>query len=168
MNTREIEPKKLTDEELRNVLSMLPRAYSAVREAIAGHIAALLDENKRLWKALTLIGQTPSKPFPHQTPRSWMVFGDAVYKSWMLIQNIADAALRDPHPAVTHPEDRCGVCGRVNPVWFAPNELWNRLVPERSGVLCPVCFMLRDQSVAWFVTPEVCDPQSAPEKDGKA
>lgn len=39
----------------------------------------------------------------------------------------------------------CQVCGRANPVWFAPNDLWNSVVPpdERYLVLCPICFTER-------------------------
>lgn len=37
----------------------------------------------------------------------------------------------------------CQICGQVNPTWFAPSELWNRVIPERSGMLCPNCFIAR-------------------------
>lgn len=39
-----------------------------------------------------------------------------------------------------HPEDFCQLCGGRNPVWFAPNELWNKVNGSREGILCPVCF----------------------------
>jgi hypothetical protein len=42
------------------------------------------------------------------------------------------------------PEDGdtvCQSCGAINPCWFAPNDFWNEVVPERSGVLCPNCFL---------------------------
>ena len=46
------------------------------------------------------------------------------------------------------PEDgdsRCQQCGRPNPIWFAPDRLWNHVVGgdpgrEAQGVLCPSCF----------------------------
>lgn len=38
-----------------------------------------------------------------------------------------------------HPEDFCKKCRKENPVWFAPNELWNKYHGEFS-ILCPNCF----------------------------
>lgn len=46
-------------------------------------------------------------------------------------------------------EDTCDCCGRHNPVWFAPNGLWNLVLggPEAEGdpggFLCPVCFIAK-------------------------
>lgn len=42
-----------------------------------------------------------------------------------------------------HPERICQDCGGLNAMWFAPNDLWNRVIPERSGIVCPVCFIRR-------------------------
>jgi hypothetical protein len=59
-----------------------------------------------------------------------------------------------------HPEDFCECCGRPNIVWYAPNELWNRVAAEKFHILCPVCFVRLCESVgvtkedsAWSVTP---------------
>lgn len=58
-------------------------------------------------------------------------------------------------------EDICQDCERENPVWFAPNEWWNRVVPETIHFLCPNCFILRAQKKdfknvsAWKVRPEL-------------
>ena len=38
-----------------------------------------------------------------------------------------------------HPEDFCNDCKNPNPVWSAPNELWNKLC-DRGEIICPVCF----------------------------
>lgn len=41
----------------------------------------------------------------------------------------------------------CDECGGANPIWFAPNSLWNRVkggpdaTDDPAGVLCPLCFM---------------------------
>jgi hypothetical protein len=57
-------------------------------------------------------------------------------------------------PSTKEGDTRCQQCGRENPVWFAPNDVWNRVVPVVSGVLCPNCFMLRDKGTTWIVSPE--------------
>jgi len=39
----------------------------------------------------------------------------------------------------THPEDFCQKCHCKNPIWFAPNELWNNN-HGKFNILCPSCF----------------------------
>jgi hypothetical protein len=67
---------------------------------------------------------------------------------------------------------RCGNCGSINPVWFAPNVLWNLVIggPEATddpgGILCPACFIERAESrgiapTAWELRPEVSAPPPA-------
>jgi hypothetical protein len=34
----------------------------------------------------------------------------------------------------------CQFCDREYVVWFAPNDLWNRVVGDRASFLCPTCF----------------------------
>ncbi len=46
-----------------------------------------------------------------------------------------------------HPEDFCQECGRPNIVWFAPNELWNKIVGSSDGILCPTCFAKRAEKI---------------------
>ena len=41
-----------------------------------------------------------------------------------------------------HPEDFCNDCGNPNVVWYAPNELWNKLC-EKPEIICPKCFQDR-------------------------
>ena len=41
----------------------------------------------------------------------------------------------------------CQDSARHNPVWFAANELWNKVIPERVGVLCPSCFIKRADKI---------------------
>ena len=46
-------------------------------------------------------------------------------------------------------ESICQVCTGYNPVWFAPNELWNKVmrhpdgreVSEKHHFVCPNCFI---------------------------
>lgn len=39
-----------------------------------------------------------------------------------------------------HPEDFCQQCGKENTTWFADNALWNKVMPDDGGILCPQCF----------------------------
>lgn len=56
-----------------------------------------------------------------------------------------------------HPEDYCQKCGHWNPVWFAPNELWNKFRGEYN-ILCPNCFARLcwdgGLNVVWEMKPE--------------
>ncbi|ALJ12580.1 hypothetical protein [Sphingopyxis macrogoltabida] len=60
----------------------------------------------------------------------------------------------------------CDECARINPVWFAPNDIWNRAVggagakDDPGGILCPNCFIARAEAAgivppAWRLAPEV-------------
>jgi hypothetical protein len=62
-------------------------------------------------------------------------------------------------------EIQCDDCGGANPVWFASNELWNRVMggphakDDPGGIVCPGCFILRaeDEGIvptAWELRPE--------------
>ena len=63
-----------------------------------------------------------------------------------------------------HPEAKCDDCGRPNVVWFAPNEIWNKVIRpngevETDPMLCPTCFIRRAETsgieaTAWKVEPE--------------
>lgn len=44
-------------------------------------------------------------------------------------------------PDQNETESRCQSCGGHNPVWFAPNELWNRVTEDKALIICPVCFI---------------------------
>jgi hypothetical protein len=39
-----------------------------------------------------------------------------------------------------HPEDFCEKCKGRNPVWYAENELWNKVTEKKVGIICPPCF----------------------------
>lgn len=62
-------------------------------------------------------------------------------------------------------ETRCDECGGVNPVWFAPNDVWNLVVggpdatDDPGGILCPICFIRKAEGAgvrptAWALSPE--------------
>ena len=46
-----------------------------------------------------------------------------------------------------HPEDKCQECGRDNITWFTPSELWNKVIGDSNGILCPVCFGKRAEKL---------------------
>lgn len=63
-------------------------------------------------------------------------------------------------------EKVCMDCSGPNPVWFAPNYLWNFVIGgpgtrgDPGGFYCPNCFILRAEAVglratAWRLSPEV-------------
>lgn len=77
----------------------------------------------------------------------------------------AKAQRREPSRGIDmseHPEHRCQKCKMLNPLWFAPNDLWNRVhsVYPEFNILCPTCFMNCARSlpvpldVVWEVKPE--------------
>lgn len=62
-------------------------------------------------------------------------------------------------PPPLAPESMCERCKGPNVVWFAPNDLWNRVAPE-LGILCPICFIREAESkgivpTGWMLTEEV-------------
>lgn len=55
-------------------------------------------------------------------------------------------------------EGVCQVCGGQNPVWFAPNELWNQVIGDSLHFTCPNCFIWEAEkqgvALSWRVEPE--------------
>lgn len=78
-------------------------------------------------------------------------------------QRLLDAALLRAVDDVRpwRPEDgdtRCQHCGRPNPVWTAPDNVWNAVMGDDGGVLCPPCFIARAEKTgltppSWRVAP---------------
>jgi hypothetical protein len=56
------------------------------------------------------------------------------------------AALSAPAASPELRELLCQKCGRDYPVWFAPNELWNKVVRDGEHFLCMDCFALLAES----------------------
>lgn len=91
------------------------------------------------------------------------VFG-SIYE-WRKREAVALASLTAPAPGV-QTEALCDDCGGVNPVWFAPNPLWNLVmggpdcIADPGGFICPRCFIVRAQAlndfagVGWKLVPE--------------
>lgn len=60
-------------------------------------------------------------------------------------------------------EGICQNCHQAYGVWFVPNEVWNEVIAERVGMLCPNCFINRAErqgfkTTGWKLAPEAyCD-----------
>ena len=64
-----------------------------------------------------------------------------------------------------HPENRCDRCGGRNlHNWYADNEVWNEVVPERGAIVCPICFAIMAEEkgihpTAWRLSREGDGPE---------
>jgi hypothetical protein len=60
----------------------------------------------------------------------------------------------------------CQDCQSENPVWFAPNPIWNLVMggPEAKGdpggTLCPNCFIKRAEAAGQRPTARVLQPET--------
>jgi hypothetical protein len=72
------------------------------------------------------------------------------------------------HPlAPFQSESICQACGGPNITWFAPNDVWNRVMPDDGGILCPTCFAHAAAAAGirhaiWRFAPEAERPERAP------
>jgi len=100
-----------------------------------------------------------------QEKRDWR--NGAEYVGVKIAQDIL-ALTNTPTPP---DETGCQECGGENPVWFAPHDLWNRVMggedckDDPGGILCPVCFIRRAERVGikeiWRVGPVEDNPPVA-------
>lgn len=63
-------------------------------------------------------------------------------------------------------EANCDTCGRVYSPWSADNDLWNEVMPDDGGLLCPSCFMDRfdDESLVFRVAVSVRGGRAIPQE----
>jgi hypothetical protein len=52
-------------------------------------------------------------------------------------------------------------------MWFAPNDIWNRVITNRTGILCPSCFVRRAgemgiECCGWELRPDNYVSQETP------
>jgi len=84
-------------------------------------------------------------------------------QAWAEIDRVATRS--SPAPEVSD-SPTCQDCNGHNPVWFAPNELWNRVMggenatDDPGGIVCVQCFIRRAEAAgiiptAWVLSPEV-------------
>jgi len=64
-----------------------------------------------------------------------------------------------PAPGDRGEGDTCRRCGGPDVVWFAPNDLWNRVNGSPNGILCPTCFVRTAEErgvvpTVWCLSPE--------------
>ena len=67
--------------------------------------------------------------------------------------------LRDSTSPKPQEPEICQHCHQAYACWFAPNEIWNLVIPDRVGMLCPNCFLNRAEHAAinlgcWKIAPE--------------
>jgi hypothetical protein len=96
------------------------------------------------------------------------------------IRAALEAALQSSPPVQTAEGQPCDDCGRPSLVWFAPNDLWNRVqggpdaTDDPGGMLCPYCFIMKAEKsgvkpTAWIVCTEAIEadaPVKAAAVDG--
>jgi hypothetical protein len=90
--------------------------------------------------------------------------GFVVQTAEEIVRDIRTALATGSAP-VAASENACQDCGVDNPVWFAPNVLWNRVMggpaatDDPGGYLCPVCFIRHAEAAGidptgWLLTQE--------------
>jgi len=73
--------------------------------------------------------------------------------------------LEDSHAAFPHPEDFCQRCGARNTVWFAQNDLWNKVMGGDGGIVCPECFRKSCSEIGEKIIFEAKSVNSGDDKD---
>lgn len=85
-----------------------------------------------MWNRITGERVLPSQQTVKATPETlarWAAHADALFEASQ------GAGCSNFSEAI------CERCGRDNIVWYAPNDVWNRVMPDDGGILCPVCFV---------------------------
>lgn len=96
------------------------------------------------------------------------VSDDAAFSSDNALKHVANILRRTAHSGEGRSNDDvlcCDECGRPNPVWFAPSDVWNLAVggadatDDPGGVLCPICFIAKAETAGikpngWRIEPE--------------
>lgn len=93
------------------------------------------------------------------TDKSKSVVGEAAPEPQPSSQKLTDAKSVDNQ--ITDVPEICQNCHQANPIWFAPNDIWNAVVEEVSGILCPVCFINRAERQGFKCTARELRPENA-------
>ena len=122
---------------------------------------ALSSRNKLLEEALRTVGSIAKEA--NEQP----MYGNEIDRALTRIEDEVRAALLSsqalPTPLgkeVVRDEGICDDCHRdYTTPWFTANELWNRVIGDRSMVLCVSCFMARAEkaevnATGWELVPE--------------
>ncbi len=95
-------------------------------------------------------------------------YEDVALRSWRarsaLIREAGEMLVNRPTDGKTPvgvgaPAEICQNCHQAYGVWFAANEVWNKVIPDRVGMLCPNCFINRAERqgfecTGWQLVPE--------------
>lgn len=72
--------------------------------------------------------------------------------------------------SLSYGDERCHACHAENSVWFVDSEIWNAVMDDDGGILCPTCFMivaeareLVEPNVIWKLVPQA-QPPSIPKR----
>jgi len=150
----EATPSKETDERRLNFI----RDTGA---SIELHYDMALDDLCQEWRVTVQADRGRGATICCASDRSFRGTIDAAMRE--IARLIGNSEYPDPQPGDT----RCYQCDGVNPCWFAENELWNAVKPERVGVLCPVCFIAEAErrgfgKIGW----KLAEPAPTPEVQG--
>lgn len=68
-----------------------------------------------------------------------------------------DNLLKDISLKYKHPEDYCHICLGDNILWYAENDLFNKVNGSGNGIMCPKCFlkMASDKGIELIFKPEL-------------
>lgn len=85
------------------------------------------------------------------------------------INEIRDSAVRSASPAGADRQpvdrERCDDCDLYYSAWYADSDLWNAVIPDRVGMLCPRCFLIRAEPVTDVARVTWPDPPSRRDRD---
>lgn len=58
-----------------------------------------------------------------------------------------------------HPEYKCQECGERNTIWYAENELFNKVNGSPYGIICPNCFLDKSEKLGMnlIFKVEICE-----------
>ncbi len=59
--------------------------------------------------------------------------------------NMTAVIMREPWKP-SDGDTKCQKCFGLNPVWYCDSLMWNTVMGNDGGILCPTCFMLKAQA----------------------
>lgn len=141
----------MTDETAKRADDALVSAASLIKALCSDDISSVaIEEIEFARSALTSTPPAPQAADTRHGAANGSLRGER--------QATATPPAPAPDAGEEHPEDHCRCCGQSNPVWSAPNDLWNCVMGGSDGILCPRCFIDRAEMVGaapeiWMVGP---------------
>lgn len=133
-----------------------------ILRSIAGvSIAAMSPDAHELLETALEDWSEHKRELPAENRESVFSFAYWLFRYSGLIEYSSDSLLVIK-PAVR--ELLCQRCDLEYPVWFAPNELWNRVAKDGEHFLCPNCFAVLAEArgasaIRWQLIPDNFKPQ---------